>query len=63
MKIDQWVVTVDLVPDQGWEASIGEGHEYIGWESTDVHTLLAAVARDLAEISGSRYGDCRDGEL
>lgn len=44
----QFTVTIDYVPDQGWEASAEmlDGEQF-GWASSDPITLLAAIARDL----------------
>lgn len=48
MASDQIVVVIDRPPpDQNWEAHIDGGGE--AWESSDVHTLLAAVARDIGD--------------
>jgi hypothetical protein len=54
---EQYVIVIDHVPGQGWEAHIDHADidASVGWESTDPITLLAAVARDLVI-----NGDIRD---
>jgi hypothetical protein len=52
--IKNWSITVDYV-DGNWEASVDGTSDPVhlhvddGWESRDVHTLMAAIGRDLAE--------------
>jgi hypothetical protein len=52
--IRNWEITVDYVEGQGWEACVsGTSHPARlhvddGWATSDPHTLMASVGRDLA---------------
>lgn len=51
--IEQWAITVDVV-DGDWEATafMPDGRQ-LHWASTDVHTLMAAIGRDLSAEGAS----------